>query len=130
MEKQFNKVNFVQVKNEYKKVLEGLDIVHRIDDGDEYFKIYTDFLLGKSNDYLNLYLIFEDGDVGLSDANNIYAVLDDYYDVDDNMLADIARVVGLDYDEYRFTKWVTLDSLKEDIERFGRAVNSVVGNNK
>lgn len=130
MERQFDENNFDQVKNKYKQLLEKSGMVHKVEEDDDYFKIYTDILLGKSNDYLNLYLIFEDGDVGLTDANNIFAVLDDYYKIDDDMLYEISRVAGLDYEEYRFTKWVTLDSLKEDLERYARVVNAVVDLNK
>lgn len=118
------------LKQEYKDVCNGLPIVHRVEDAGNYLKIYTDILLGDSNDYLNLYLIFEDGDVGLSDSNNIYAILDDYYDITDQMLAEIANVVGLDYEEFRFTKWVTTLSLEQDIGRFARIVNAIIELNK
>lgn len=118
------------LKQEYKDVCNGLPTVHRVEDAGNYLKIYTDILLGDSNDYLNLYLIFEDGDVGLSDSNNIYAILDDYYEITDQMLAEIANVVGLDYEEFRFTKWVTTLSLEQDIERFARIVNAIIELNK
>lgn len=130
MDIQYDDLTFNRVKENYKNICKNLKIIHRVEDGDEYLKIYTDILLGISNDYLNLYLIFEDGEVGISDSNNIYAILDDYYRIDDNMLAEIAKVVGLDYDEYRFTKWVTTDSLEEDISRFARVVSAVIDLNK
>ena len=130
MGNQYNENNFVELKEEYKSVLSNSNHIHRVEDNGEYLKIFTDILLGKSNDYLNLYLIFEDGDVGLSDSNNIYAILDDYYKVDDEMLADIADSVGLDYEEYRFTKWVTPETVLFEILKFQDVVDDIVELNK
>ena len=96
--------------------------VHRCEHRGLFLKIFTDILLGESMDYLNLYLTVEDGQGYLQDANNLYAVLDDYYNIKADVMCDMARRVGLDFDDYRVSVAVTPDPdvLRDCLQRYAR----------
>ena len=89
----------------------------------EYYKVYTDYLLGISNDYLPLYLIEEDGEWGFSDANTIYAILTDFYEVTEERLKEAGKAAGLQYDAYRFLAYpVDEGNVVEAAHKFGKVV--------
>ncbi|MBO6285792.1 MAG: hypothetical protein J6O18_05760 [Bacilli bacterium] len=112
---------------EMKRLLDQSPLVHRFDVDEEYLKIYTDILLGISNDYLNVYLIYEDGEWGLSDANNIYAILDDYYSIDEERLIAAGKEAGLIYQDYRFLSYsVDENNLIPELEKFAKVVQILI----
>lgn len=115
---------------EMKRLLDQSPLVHRFDVDEEYLKIYTDVLLGISNDYLNVYLICEDGEWGLSDANNIYAILDDYYSIDEERLIAAGKEAGLNYQDYRFLSYpVDENNLIPELEKYAKVVQILTKKN-
>lgn len=90
----------------------------------DYYKVITEFLLGISNDYLNVYLMYEE-EIGwyLSDTNNIYAILDDYYELTEKMLRKAAEEAGLEFDNYGFYAMnITEENVVENLRRYQRAI--------
>lgn len=112
----------------YVELLSSFDkgLIHQVRDEGDLVKIFTSFLLGESMDYLTLYLFEEDGEVYLTDANNIYMIMDDYYSIDPHSLEGIALEVGLSFDDCRFYQQTSLETLKEDLIRFGMAIEGVI----
>ena len=119
--------NFLMELNDFEEILSITNLIHDFRKADVYWELRTSILLGKSRDYLNLYLIPEDGVFYLSDSNNIYAVLDDYYDVDDEKLSKAANEVGLGYEEYRFHIAVTTETITTALLKYQKAVSALTG---
>ena len=108
-----------------KEILEASPLVHRVEGNGTCLKIITDILLGVSYDYLNLYLSEEEGEFFLQDANNIYAVMDDFYELNEERLKNAAAKAGLDFADYRYSKTVDNQSVIEAMKGFAIVVESL-----
>ena len=97
-------------------------LVHRVFDEEDYLKLFTEILLGVSNDYLNLYIMEEDDGFYLIDCNNVYIVMDDFYDLNEDRLNKAAEEVGLTHDSYRFYDKITPKTLEESLNKFAALV--------
>ncbi len=100
-------------------------LVHRVIDEEDYLKLYTDILLGVSSDYLNLYIMEDDDGVYLIDCNNVYAIMDGFYDLNEERMEKAAIEAGLIYDAYRFYIKITPSKLEDGIKRFGVLVKAL-----
>lgn len=118
--------NLLSLKQEYKSICENSPLVNRIEESGEYFKIYTNILVGDTDTFLNLYLIFDEDEVCLSDSNEIYRICEGYYELSDENLENLAKIVELDYNYYRFTKIVTADSINFELEKFEKLIGLVI----
>ncbi|MCR4562203.1 MAG: hypothetical protein K5694_03260 [Bacilli bacterium] len=105
-------------------------LVHRMIDYDDYLKIMTNFLLGKSNDYLNLYLIPEDGEYYISDSNNIYATLDDYYSISEESMKKAGEIAGVTFDDFRYYIDTSVNTFEKDLARFKEIIEILIKSKK
>ena len=98
--------------------------IHKAEDWGDYYKVFTLYLLGISNDYLNVYLINEGkGEWSLSDSNSVYAVLDDFYAVNERMLQNAAKEVGLEFMDYRFISFpVDENNVISEVHKYGKLI--------
>ncbi len=111
-------------------LLNSSSYVQRVEVDNDFIKIYTNILLGASDDYLNVYLIFEEGEMYLSDGNNIYMILDDYYEIEKDELAKLAKVNKFEFDNHRFLKQVTPKNLLDSLEKLQEIVNQLLENKR
>ena len=113
-----NVVDNLILKNGFFEECQNNPLVYKVEYNDNYLKIFTEIFIKREDSYLNLYLIFEDEGVCLSDSNEIYRIYDGYYDISNEMLKGFAESLDLDYENYRFTKYVTLDTLGFELQKF------------
>lgn len=98
--------------------------IHRCEKwGGDFYKVFTNYLLGVSNDFLPVYLVEEDGIWYFTDANTIFAVLDDYYVITERLMKEAAKEAGLTFHEYRFLS-ADLDenNVLEEIHKYGKVI--------
>lgn len=130
----FNKsaVNSFKIANDndlLKASVLASPLVRRIEENDEYIKIYTDIVLGKSNDLLNLYLIKEDNKWHLTDSNNINMLLSDYYHFDETKYNQLAKQINLVNDDYGL--WIETDfkQMNSDLNKYRDFVSEITKQN-
>ena len=111
-------MDILALKNEFKTVCENNPMVYKIVDHGNYFVIFTKMLIDFEDSYLNLYLIFEDNGVCLSDSNEMYRIYDLCYDISSEMLEGFAKKLDLDYENYRFTKFVKPETFDYEFQKF------------
>jgi len=106
------------VLKDFEEVCKNLPIIYKIDNYGDYLKFYTDILFEYAEDYLNLYLIVEENGICLSDSNEVYRICDGPYDVNYEILEKFANELELDFKDYRFTKFVSLETIGNEINKF------------
>ena len=109
-----------------KAVLTISSLVRRYEEDEGYIKIITNILLGKSNDYLNLYIIFEDDGLYLTDSNNIYMIMDDYYPIDEDKYNRVSEINCLTNDNFRLYLKTHHYSLVNDLKKFEGFVKDIM----
>ena len=115
-----------ELKQKYIKLLEDCPLIHSVSDEGTYLKIFTEILMGETDTFLNLFLIFNDDEVCLTDSNEVFNLCEGFYDLPDEKLADFARYVGLDYNKFRFTKIVNLNNIIMEIQKFDKLKDLIV----
>lgn len=106
------------ILDSYEEVCKILPNVYKVENNENYLKISTEILFKKAEDYLNLYIMLEEDYVCLSDSNSVYSICDGFYDIDEEVLLDFANKVGLDFEDYRFTRIVKLENIENEINKF------------
>lgn len=104
--------------NEFENICKDLPIVYGVKNFGTYLKLSTEIYFKKSESYLTLYLLAEDDSVYLSDSNNVRDICDGYYDIGDDEYENLAKKIDLDYENFRFTKIVNLESVSNEILKF------------
>ena len=120
--------NILSLKDEFKKVCEKSPIVYKVEDYCDYFQIYTKIFIDFLDSYLNLYLIFEDKGPCLSDSNEIYRIFDGPFDITNEMLEGFSKELNLDYNHYRFTKFVSPQTIENEIKKFEKLRDLIISN--
>ena len=113
------------LKNGFFEACQNNSLIYKVENNDDYFKIFTEIFIEREDSYLNLYLVFEDEGVCLSDSNEIFRIYDGYYDELEESLEKFAKSLDLDYDNYRFTKYITLDTLGFELQKFKKLTEMI-----
>ena len=106
------------ILDKYYEICKSLPVVDYVENLGNYLKIGTNILFEKADAYLNLYIIPEEDYVCLSDSNNVYGFCDDYYDVSNDELKVFTDSLDLDYESYRITKFIKLETLEIELNKF------------
>lgn len=113
-------------KQKYISLIGDFPMVHSIDDSRKYLKIYTNILLGESQNYLNLFLVWDEEGACLTDSNEIYAQLDDYYDLTEESLALLAAKYDIEFNRFQFYKLVDLSTVIMEMKKYKALVEDII----